>query len=162
MVEVKFMGKKRISKIKNKSKRKEQVVLRKRQKGSVVGKSINHSIIHKQSNLSLKNNKISLYALETGYLTQSELDSLKKTVKKRLKKLKNFQMEAIPFIPRTKKPSEVRMGKGKGNKVDIWVCPVKAGKRLLTITSSHFFLIKKVLLEASYKISMKLRVERKK
>ncbi len=41
----------------------------------------------------------------------------------------NIWIEVFPEKPITKKPLEVRQGKGKGN-VEYWVCPIKPGKML--------------------------------
>ena len=66
-------------------------------------------------------------------------------------------IHVFPHIPVTSKPTEVRMGKGKGN-VSFWVCNVKPGKILFEIAGKDDIVIKEALKVASNKfpISVKL------
>lgn len=51
----------------------------------------------------------------------------------------------IPFTFTTKKPLEVRMGKGKGN-FNTWVCPIKPGQVILEFDLKKLNEIDKLIL----------------
>jgi large subunit ribosomal protein L16 len=67
--------------------------------------------------LTLKNYFVntSLYATEHGELNSKQLDTLKKALNKSIKKEGFFRVFVFCDIPVTKKPLEIRMGKGKGS-----------------------------------------------
>jgi len=71
-----------------------------------------------------------LYSTQTAYLSFAELEAARRAIKRASKKaLKNrIFLRAYPFLYLTRKPSEVRMGKGKGIKLRDKVCPVNCGK----------------------------------
>jgi len=62
----------------------------------------------------------------------------------------------FPNIPISKKPVEVRMGKGKGNP-EYWACRVKPGRILFEVDG----VTEKVAKEALYKASAKLPIKTK-
>jgi len=76
-----------------------------------------------------------LYANKTAYLSFAELEAARRSIKRASKKaLKNkIFLRAYPFLYLTKKPSEVRMGKGKGIKLRDKVCPVNFGKTIFEL-----------------------------
>lgn len=65
-------------------------------------------------------------AITTGLMKSIHLEAIRKVLNKFLKKEGFFFFRIFPNRTMTKKPLEVRMGKGKGN-VDCWVFPVKIG-----------------------------------
>lgn len=65
-------------------------------------------------------------SLEAGWLCSKNLETIRKILNKQLKKTGSFVIKIFPNHTITKKPLEVRMGKGKGN-VDTWVFPIKIG-----------------------------------
>lgn len=60
-----------------------------------------------------------------GYWTDSQFKTFRNLLKKPYKK--NFRINAYPYLGVTKKPAEVRMGKGKGSKISHRVFPVYPG-----------------------------------
>ena len=58
---------------------------------------------------------IGLKAIETGVLTSKNFESIKQSIKKIIKKAGRVIFIGFPHIPKSKKPLEMRMGKGKGN-----------------------------------------------
>lgn len=91
-------------------------------------------------NLSYKSYKlvfgdVGFKSLSNGYLNSKQLTLINKLISKRLKKKDGqFWVRVFPFLTITKKPSEVRMGKGKGN-VDAWVCPIRKGQIIFEFKS---------------------------
>ena len=65
-------------------------------------------------------------------------------------------IRVFPNKPITKKPSEVRMGKGKGNP-EFWVCRVKPGRILFEVDG----ITEEVAKVALYKASVKLPIKTK-
>ncbi len=85
-----------------------------------------------------------LQAIEKGFLTVRQIEAVRRTITGRLKRKGKVWIRAFPDYPRTAKPKEVRMGRGKGN-VDHWVCVVKPGRVLFEVISKDKTLIKEVL-----------------
>ena len=70
------------------------------------------------ASLSLKElqfGKVGLKTTEPGNLSSKQIESLRQTVNKIIKKRGKFKITIFPQVQITKKPIEVRMGKGKGN-----------------------------------------------
>ena len=59
--------------------------------------------------------------------------------------------------PLTKKPTEVRMGKGKGAIYD-WSIPVKKGSNFLYLTSSNTNFSKTILMDLKKKLPLKSQI----
>lgn len=76
--------------------------------------------------------KFALKALEFGLLTGIQLEAARRVMMKKIKKKGKVWIKVFPHIPKTKKPIEVRMGKGKGA-VDTWVAKVRPGMILYEI-----------------------------
>lgn len=76
-------------------------------------------------------------ALSTGLLKSIHLETIRKILNKFLKKEGSFYIKVFPNYTVTKKPLEVRMGKGKGN-VDCWVFPIKIGTLFVEINGISY------------------------
>lgn len=100
---------------------------------------------------------IGLRTQSSGRVTSKQLLSFYKNVKKLIKKTGRIILCIYPQTPITKKPIEVRMGKGKGN-VSFWVAKVKAGTTLCKIESNSPSLALKALIQAKQKISLKTKI----
>jgi large subunit ribosomal protein L16 len=59
--------------------------------------------------------KLGLRAVNTGHMNSKQVSCLKQTLNKIVKKRGKVKINIFPSIQVTKKPLEVRMGKGKGN-----------------------------------------------
>ena len=57
---------------------------------------------------------VGLKAIESGTLSSKNFESIKQSIKKIIKKTGRVTFVGFPQTPRTKKPLEIRMGKGKG------------------------------------------------
>jgi large subunit ribosomal protein L16 len=58
---------------------------------------------------------VGLKSVSVGRLTSKQIDSISQLLKKKLKRIGQIFITISPNTPITKKPIEVRMGKGKGN-----------------------------------------------
>ena len=67
-----------------------------------------------------------LKVLENGWLKNSQIEAVRVTLARKLHKGGRLWIRVFPHKSVTKKPAEVRMGKGKGE-LDHWVCVVRRG-----------------------------------
>ena len=105
---------------------------RKQQKG----KSTNRVSVTSKNKKRLMFGSVGLKSMEPGRLTAKQMQAVRQVVNKKIKKIGRLKINVFPFTPISKKPVEVRMGKGKGN-VDHWVFKVKAGVSLYEIETSY-------------------------
>jgi len=68
-----------------------------------------------------------LKTLSCSRLTSQQLESARRTMNKKMNRIGKILLRIFPDLAITEKPSEVRMGKGKGN-VSYWCYPVKIGE----------------------------------
>ena len=83
----------------------------------------------------LEKAKQQIFCLETlqkSRLTAKQLDSARQVINKKIKSKSALLLKVFPDIPVTCKPTEVRMGKGKGS-VEFWSCQVMPGTVLFEI-----------------------------
>jgi large subunit ribosomal protein L16 len=98
-----------------------------------------------------------LVAVEGGRVTARQIEAIRVTMSRKLKKVGELFLRIFPDRPVTKKPAETRMGKGKGNP-EFWVAIVKRGRILCEISGVEAELAKKVLKSASYKLPIRTKV----
>ncbi len=91
---------------------------------------------HKGRNrgLAQSGNKVSFgeYALKAtarGRITSRQIESARRAMTRHVKRGGKIWIRIFPDTPITKKPIEVRMGKGKGN-VEYWVAKIQPGRVL--------------------------------
>ena len=70
-----------------------------------------------------------LKALEPIWLTNRQIESARQAMTRHMKREGNVWIRIFPDKPITKKPAEVRMGKGKGNP-EYWAAGVEPGRIL--------------------------------
>ena len=70
-----------------------------------------------------------LKALENGWITARQIEASRVAMTRFIKRGGKIWIRVFPDKPITKKPTEVRMGKGKGSP-EAWVAVVKAGRML--------------------------------
>jgi large subunit ribosomal protein L16 len=73
-----------------------------------------------------------LKSLGRGRLTARQIEAARRTITRHVKRQGKMWIRIFPDKPITKKPLEVRMGKGKGS-VEFWVAQVKPGTMLYEI-----------------------------
>jgi len=98
-----------------------------------------------------------LKTIEHGRLSSRQLKAMLQFLNKAFKKKGRIILKVFPHTPVTKKPIEVRMGKGKGN-VLFWVCKLKAGSFLCEIETSNRNLALLVLTKIKKKLSLKTKI----
>ena len=92
--------------------------------------------MHKGRNRGLAQNgnsiafgRFGLVASGRGRITARQIEAARRAMTRYIKRGGNIWIRIFPDKPITKKPLEVRQGKGKGN-VEYWVCPIKPGRIL--------------------------------
>ena len=68
-----------------------------------------------------------LKALEPERVTARQIEAARRAITRAMKRAGRVWIRVFPDVPVTGKPTEVRMGKGKGA-VDFWACRVKPGR----------------------------------
>lgn len=69
---------------------------------------------------------------QSGRITAQQMESGRRIITKRIKKIGTYRLHIQQNVSVSKKPSEVRMGKGKGA-IDHYITRVKAGQLLFSI-----------------------------
>lgn len=121
---------------------------RKQQKGRVKG------IAHKGNTLAFGD--FGIQALERGAMTSQQIEAARVAVTRHLKRKGKVWIRVFPQKPVTKKPLEVRMGKGKGA-VDHWVAVIKPGTMLYEVGGVSETLAREGLRLADGKLPFKCR-----
>jgi len=97
---------------------------RKQQKGKIKG------IAQRGSQLSF--GTFGIKTLEVGRLTSRQIESARIAVTRHMKREGQVWIRIFPDTPITKKPAEVRMGKGKGA-LDHWVAKIEPGRMIFEV-----------------------------
>ena len=95
-------------------------------------------------------------ALEPGWITARQIEAARISVTRAMKREGQVWIRIFPDKPITKKPLEVRMGKGKGAP-EYWVAPVKAGTILFEATGVSLELANEALRLAAQKLPVKTK-----
>lgn len=116
---------------------------------------------HKGRNrgLAQSGNKVSfgeygLKSLERGKITSRQIEAARRAMTRHVKRVGKIWIRMFPDTPVTKKPLEVRMGKGKGN-VEYWVCKVQPGKVLYEMDGVEEEIAREAFRLASRKLPVK-------
>jgi len=94
---------------------------RKQQKGRVRGNATRGHEISFGS--------FAMKVLEPAFLTSRQLEAARQAITRRMKREGKIWIRVFPDKPMTRKPAEVRMGKGKGSP-EFWAAPVQPGRIL--------------------------------
>jgi large subunit ribosomal protein L16 len=125
---------------------------RKMQRGTMKGRS--------KGARTIEFGEYGLQAVEPAWLTSQQIESMRITVSRHLKKVGSMFLRVFPDKPVTKKPAETRMGKGKGNP-ELWVAVIKRGRIVCEVAGLDELEARKVLLSAQYKLPMKTKIVKK-
>lgn len=129
-----------------------KVKFRKQQRGRMRGKA------YRGSNLNFGD--FGLQAIECGYISAKQIEAARIAMTRKVKRGGKMWIRIFPDKTVTKKPAEVRMGKGKGAP-EGWVAVIKPGRILYEMEGVDRELAREALRLAAYKLSVKTRfVER--
>jgi len=100
---------------------------------------------------------IGLLAVGRGFLSSRQIEAARVAMTRHAKRDGKVWIRVFPNKPITKKPSEVRMGKGKGA-LDFWVAVVKPGKILYEMDGVEDFIAKRALQLAAAKLPFSTKI----
>ncbi|RZS99956.1 50S ribosomal protein L16 [Aquimarina brevivitae] len=121
---------------------------RKQQKGRMKGIS--------QRGHQLSNGTFGIKSLESNFVTARQIEAARIAATRYMKREGSLWIKIFPDKPITKKPLEVRMGKGKGN-VEYWAAVVKPGRILFEIGGVSLDIAREALRLAAQKLPVKTK-----
>jgi large subunit ribosomal protein L16 len=125
-----------------------KVKYRKRQKGRCKGTAWRGSKI--------SFGRYAIQVLESGWITDRQIEAARIAITRHVKRGGQVWIRIFPDKPITKKPAEVRMGKGKGSP-EQWVARVKRGRILFELDGVEPDVGKEAMRLAKYKLPMATR-----
>ena len=121
---------------------------RKQFKGRIHGNS--------KGNYALNYGSFGLKALQPERITSRQIESARKAITRHLKRAGKMWIRIFPDKPITKKPLEVRRGKGKGA-VEYWAAVVKPGRVLFEVSGVPLDVAQEALRLAAQKLPVKTK-----
>ena len=97
-----------------------------------------------------------LKALQDGWITARQLEAARIAITRHIKRGGKVFIRVFPDKPITKKPAEVRMGKGKGAP-EAWVAVIKPGRIMFEVEGVSEELAREAISRAGYKLPIKTK-----
>ena len=97
-----------------------------------------------------------LQALEPCWLTARQIEAGRITITRYMKRRGKLWVRVFPWKPVTKKPTEVRMGKGKGDP-EFWVDVVKPGRIIFELEGIPDNIAREAMRLAAHKLPIRTR-----
>ncbi|MFP5490414.1 MAG: 50S ribosomal protein L16 [Bacteriovoracia bacterium] len=126
-----------------------RVKFRKMQKGRMTGAA------HTGNGITFGD--FALQAISCGFITNRQIEAARIAISRETKKGGNMWIKIFPDKSLSKKPAEVRMGKGKGSPEE-WVAVVKPGRVLFEVGGMSKEEADKALRLAKYKLPVRTRI----
>ncbi|MEX1147162.1 MAG: 50S ribosomal protein L16 [Sphingomonadales bacterium] len=98
-----------------------------------------------------------LKALEPARVTARQIEAARRAMTRHMKRAGKVWIRIFPDVPVSKKPTEVRMGKGKGS-VEFWACRVKPGRVMFEVDGVSAEVAKGAFERAAAKLPIKTKV----
>ena len=98
-----------------------------------------------------------LKALEAGWITSRQIEAVRITISRRVRKVGKMWIRIFPHKSITKKPAETRMGKGKGSP-EYWVAVVKPGRIMFELEGLDDKTAKETFKQCGYKLPIKTKM----
>lgn len=121
---------------------------RKVQKGRMKGNS--------QRGHQLSYGMFGIKSMDSNFVTSRQIEAARIAATRYMKREGQLWIKIFPDKPITKKPLEVRMGKGKGN-VEYWAAVVKPGRVLFEVGGVPIEVAKEALRLAAQKLPVKTK-----
>ncbi len=123
-----------------------RTLYRKQQKGRIKGLA--------QRGTNLDFGSFGLKTLEIGRITARQIEACRVTISRTMKREGKIWIRIFPDKPITKKPAEVRMGKGKGSP-EYWVAPIRPGRIMFELDGVPKAVAEHALYLAAQKLPVK-------
>ena len=108
------------------------------------------------SGVTLAFGQYGLKATEPDRVNARQIEAARRALTRHMKRAGRVWIRVYPDVPVSKKPIEVRMGKGKGNP-ELWVVRVKPGRILFEVDGIPLTLAREALALAAAKLPVKTR-----
>jgi large subunit ribosomal protein L16 len=126
-----------------------KVKFRKQQRGRMKGTALRGG--------QLSFGEFGLQAVECGYVSSKQIEAARIAMTRHVKRGGKMWIRIFPDKPITKKPAEVRMGKGKGPP-EAWVAVVKPGRILYEMEGVNRELAREAFRLAAHKLPIKTKI----
>ena len=97
-----------------------------------------------------------LKALEPERVTARQIEAARRAITRHMKRSGRVWIRIFPDVPVSKKPTEVRMGKGKGTP-ELWVCRIKPGRIMFEIDGIPLDIAREALRLGGAKLPVRTR-----
>ncbi len=121
---------------------------RKAQKGRIHGNATRGS--------SLNNGDYGLKAEQAARVTARQIEAARRAITRHMKRAGRVWIRVYPDVPVSQKPTEVRMGKGKGAP-EYWMCRVKPGRIMFEVGGVSETIAHRALALGAAKLPLKCR-----
>ena len=98
-----------------------------------------------------------LKAVEPERLTARQIEAARRAITRHMKRAGRVWIRIFPDLPVTKKPTEVRMGSGKGSP-EFWACRVRPGRIMFEIDGVPSAIAREALTLGAAKLPIKTRI----
>ncbi len=122
---------------------------RKQHKGRIHGEA--------KGGFNLNFGSFALKATEPERVTARQIEAARRAITRHMKRQGRVWIRVFPDVPVTSKPTEVRMGKGKGS-VDFWACKVKPGRIMFEIDGVSEVIAREALRLGANKLPVLTRI----
>ena len=109
-----------------------------------------------KSGTTLAYGEVGLKAMEPERVTARQIEAARRAIARHTKRAGRMWLRVFPDVPVSKKPIEVRMGKGKGTP-ELWVVRVKPGRILFEVDGIPQDVAREALTLAAAKLPVKTR-----
>ena len=121
---------------------------RKQQKGRIHGAA--------KGGTTLNFGSFGLKAEQAGRISARQIEAARRAITRHLKRSGRMWIRIFPDVPVSKKPVEVRMGKGKGVP-EFWICRVKPGRVMFEVDGVQAPLAKEAFRRGADKLPIRTR-----
>ena len=108
------------------------------------------------SGTSLNFGAYGLKALEPGRITARQIEATRRAITRHIKRAGRVWIRIFPDVPVSKKPTEVRMGKGKGSP-EYWMVRIQPGKIMFELDGVPLELAKEAFERGAAKLPIKTK-----
>jgi large subunit ribosomal protein L16 len=97
-----------------------------------------------------------LKAITPGRITARQIEAARRAITRHIKRAGRVWIRVFPDVPVSRKPAEVRMGKGKGSP-EYWMCRIKPGRIMFELDGVEHETAREAFALAAAKLAVKTR-----
>ena len=98
-----------------------------------------------------------LKAMKPGRINARQIEACRRAITRHIKRAGRIWIRVFPDVPVSKKPTEVRMGKGKGSP-EFWAAKIKPGRIMFELDGVAPELAKEALARGAAKLSVDTKI----